>query len=199
MKQQVNLADFLPQKQHVLFSSNLLLKVCGLFLAALLVAYGISYWQITRLSEELKRLQYQETSTSVKVVNLANKILSNTQDEKLKQQVIQLREVVKGQEKIMSVLQSDDLVVKKGFSGILQAFTENILPGAWLDRIDLSNSGKDIYLGGFGTSNQVVISQLNKLNQSTNFKGWRFKLSEMHKVKQKDKDIVSFIFRGTYE
>lgn len=203
MQQKINFVEFLPQQKKVLLSVNLLVKVCLLFLVGLIVAYALSYWQVSRLTTALVHLQARETSTSSKVMLLANKLLKSTDDERLKKQIIHLKSVVEGQEKVISLLRSDELVAKQGFSPLMQSLAETILPGVWLKDINIESGGKMIYLTGFGTTGQMVLSQLNKFNQAENFKGWRFKLSKMHQVQQIIKDktesVTAFIFRGTYE
>lgn len=196
MKQQVNFVSFLPAQTQDALSFATLVILSLIFLIVLIVAYVTSYWQVDQLKKQLSEMRVQQVSTSNKIVGLAKELLNTTDNQQVKQRLHYLSDVAQGQDQVVQALSKRNQTVTSGFYAPLTALAKSIVTGVWLTQIKMVRTTHTIRLKGMAVQSQLVKQEIEALERSTYFSGWRFKLVELHQRKQAKHTISEFILEG---
>lgn len=163
MKQQINLHQPIFRKQRALFSAQIVLRVCIIWVIALGLIYALSVWRQGEQSREKSRLTAERDAASIRLQELLLKQADPQHSAELEAQLKQLKAERTQKEGVIRVLARGDLGVTTGFSGQMQVLAERRVDGVWLTRIGLRSGGQHVTLQGHATGEDRVPEYLERL------------------------------------
>lgn len=196
MRQQINLHQPIFRKQRALFSSGIVLRVCGIWVIALAIVYMLSLWREGVLSTEKTTLLQERDTASNRLQALflrqTDPELSASLEAELQQIMAQRQE----KEGVIRVLARGDLGITTGFSPQIRALAERRLEGVWLTQVLLDEGGKYVSLKGRAIGEEMLPQYIERLAGrigESRFPGGRF--GEVSLKRETDEAGIRFELR----
>lgn len=174
MKQQVNLylPEFRKRKDPLGLANMLAVLGAVAGLCALLSAW--QYWQLRSLEGELSVQREQLAQATARTAQLMESLGQRSADRTLAGSVQRLEEELQSKQVFLSFLDGRDIGNTNGFSGHLADLSRYLVPGLRLTRIDLSQGGRQVQLGGEVTRPENVPLYLQSLSRGHAYTGRSF-------------------------
>lgn len=184
MNQSVNLLNALPKKVVIKLPAKLIFKCWVGFLVLLLLAYGLGYWQKSRVSNKLAQAKKAERVLSKQLIQLAQK-LPNASSLKSKEDVaLHLAKEIESKAQLVAILKRKANINLLGFSAYLEALGKAIPSTVWLTNISFSRGGEAILLKGKATNANGVFNFMSQLDEDSVYQSKTLKLISLETLKQ---------------
>ena len=200
MKQEVNLFLMLPVQPRWRLSAETIAQLWGGVLLLLLLVYVFTYWWTTAANSKLVALHKQKDvaeSAYNKLVQMYPKTAAGGSG--LEKRVQALAQETRAKAAMVDILKKQGSLNTKGFSEYLVGFATQVIPGTWLQNINIEMMGAGtIILMGEGLNTQGVLNFAKQLQRAKAFNGMSFKVSNIRKKDEKSEGVV-FTITGISE
>ena len=181
MKQQVNLylAQYPPPKK-VEVSRKVVAVSLGI---SVLVFAGLGYgiWKLETVKQKLEIEKSARELAQQSVDRLKNAVAQSAEDDKIKVQLIELKEKVKEKQLLLEQLEKQGQLSPAGFANNFIALGKQDVRGLWLSRVEIDEYGQKVALYGETTNPALVPEYLQRLSREGTFKGVSFKVFKLDK------------------
>ena len=185
MKQQINLHQPIFRKQRALFSSEILLRVCAIWIIGLGLIYALSVWRQGSLNSALAQLEQQRDAASIRLQELITEQTDPGQSSQLAAEVKRVSSEQAQMQGIVTVLARGNLGVTTGFADQMRSLAERRTQGVWLTRIDLRRGGQNVVLEGAALHEDLLPEFLERLagrSGEARFTGGRFSQVTLNRI-----------------
>ncbi|MEE9280435.1 MAG: hypothetical protein V3V67_09700 [Myxococcota bacterium] len=190
MTQQVNLLHGEFDLAFPLFAETLM-PALGAVLALLLSLYGYSLWQTKKLEWQIQSLEANKKSQEALLTELERRMGNRSPDARLAAEVAALDLTVGGKNRLLEALASHGLANREGFSEHLLGLARQRVEAVWLTRIQISNGGNTLVLGGSALTPEAVPQFIEQLAPEPAFVGREFEALLM-RVPEEGPPIIDF-------
>lgn len=193
MKQQINLHQPIFRKQRALFSAQIVLRVCLIWIAGLALIYALSAWRTNMLQSTQTSLVQERDSAAIRLQELLTKQTAPGQSAELEAQIKRLKSEQAQNQGVIQVLARGDLGVTTGFATQLKTLAERRTHGVWLTGIHLRQGGQSVRLQGSAVHEDLLPEYLERLagrSGQARFVGGRF--SQVILQRSGDDEPISF-------
>lgn len=197
MKQQINLHQPIFRKQRALFSAQIVLRVCFIWILALALIYALSLWREGALSREKARLEHDRDIANGRLQELFLRQTDPEQSAELEAKLKQFQSERLQKESVVRVLARGDLGVTTGFAAQIDALAARRISGLWLTRVRLDGGGQYVSLQGRALGEDLIPEYLERLAgrvSDPRFPGGRF--GEISLQRESGDEAVSFELRS---
>ena len=156
--------------------------VAGVLLVAALAGFGSL--RLKTLAENEQALRSQLASAQQQVQSLGQKLGARQGDTTLETQLTAARTAVAQRQEVLNAVAQGDLPASQAYSGLLQGFSRQIVPGVWLTGFGFAE--KNIEIRGRLTDPALLPVYIGRLNDEPAFAGRRFAALDMQGVDPKE-------------
>ncbi len=183
LTQQVNLFQFESNIQHELVCAK------NVQIALILLLVGLSLLSLFDYKHERDQHSYlltlqSQQQTLQQTLDLAKQSApSMVIDNKLKQQVGNLKKDVVSKQLVLNALSGQSFGNTVGFSGFFKGLAKQNITGLWLTNLNIRSGGKDIGITGSAYRAEMIPDFLNKLSAEKVFQGTTFQSFQVNRQK----------------
>ncbi len=163
MKQQINLHQPIFRKQRALFSAQIVLRVCLIWVIGLGLIYALSVWRHGVLSSTRSNLEQQRDAASIRLQELLTQQVAPSQSAELEAELKRLKSEQAQKQGVVQVLARGNFGVTTGFARQMHTLADRRTYGVWLTRINLANGGQSVMLEGAALHEDLLPEFLERL------------------------------------
>lgn len=174
MAQQINFykPELRPKPDHLTLSN--MAKAAGVFLL-LMVAWSVSLqMQTSGLSKQREELVRNAQAEQAKTIEMANRFPPPKPDAGLPQRIAQLEAKLAQRQKVIDIINGGGLSATGGFSGLMQAFARQGLPGVWLTGLAANGAGDQMRISGRAVAPDLIPQYISRLSTEPALRGRHF-------------------------
>lgn len=182
MNQQINLylPEFRKEKDWLTFPNMVLFT--SAFLALLVVATAVEYYQSWTLNREIAGKQSDLEAARERTNTLVDSYGVQSENPVLAEEVARLEENLQGKRVLLQFLDGRDLGNTQGFSEYLADLSRYHVPGLQLTSIGLSAGGSNVFLRGEVSRAENVPLYLQNLRNGSSYNGKTFETLKITKL-----------------
>ena len=178
--QQVNLYQPILRRQRHIFSALTMIQSLGVVTVALMTIYGYGVWQVGKLEAEAVQLEGRERAYGAQMARL-DPSESISQRRAIEREIESLNASLIAQQRLIDVLNEQQLGSTDGFSVQLAALGRRYSSGLWLTELRINGSTESIELVGRSTDPAKVPAYLLRLGEEQALTGQRFDSFEIER------------------
>lgn len=183
MSQQINLINPAFRKRQEWFTARMLAQALVVLVLVMAGAYAYQFRQVTLLSKQAQAGAVSLEQERARLVKVAAEYAPRQKNAALEQRVVELEQLLQGQEAVLEVLQGGSLGNTDGYSGYMRAFARQTVNGLWLTSFSIRGAGKNMAIGGRALRSELVPAYIQRLNQETVTQGRAFAALEIQQPK----------------
>ena len=171
--QQVNLYQPLLRKQEKVFSAKTLLQGNLIVLAGLVLLYGYTAVQTSKMQAQLTQVQHQRDAHIKNLAELVKQFPPKAKDESFKRRIEQSQSELQHKRRLLLAVKDLGMDGTGGFSAHLSGLARQDVPQLWLRHIYLQH-GQQVDLIGSAHQAEEVPLYLQRLTKEPAFRGTDF-------------------------
>lgn len=175
MIQQINLYQPILRRQKKVFSASTIAVLLLAFTLLMGLIWAANAWKLRALEQQLVDLQAQEARTVQQVTDISRNLSAQQEDPALRATVNQLEQEEFLKRRLLGTIGSETPGETHGFAATLEALARQRMPGIWLTRILLDESGKSLELRGISQGPKYVPAYLQLLSGESALQGRSFR------------------------
>lgn len=200
MTQQINLYRPIFRKQEKKFSAKAMAQAGGAIFAGVLVIYGLMFWQVNTLRDEVRQTNKQLEAATKRADEAMKKFAPGIAGRSLEDEVANLEKQVAARTRMRELVTRGLFSNTRGYSDFLVAFARQHVSGVWLTGFDITGAGEDMRLQGRTTNPAQVPRYVQRLASEQVLAGKEFQVFTMGRPPKKDGELddapyVEFLFR----
>jgi len=187
MQQNINLYLFLPRTTKSFLTFLGMKYICFSFLLFLMIFYIFSLWGEHRQTQRIDNIHGQ-----------LNKIQNRIAAIQAQYPLINLNQGNSTAQKLQKELDESNKTAEffsrnKEVSSYFIGFAKAVVPGVWLDNIQIALDQKKITLYGYAVNSKSVQQFMNHLTDPKELEGMHFQMSEWNKSEIKKESLLRFV------
>lgn len=190
MRQQVNLYQPIFRKEKKIFSARAMLELCGVILGLLLLYYGVSAWNLSRLENGVALKKHNLVEQRNNLERLKKKFPQKARDRKLESEAAALTRELASKQKILAALSGGGIHGDyRGFSRFLYGLALNHMQGVWLEEIRIDSSNGQLEIRGNAVSPDLVPRYVQGLAGDHEIRGRKFAVFQLARNEDRDSHV----------
>ena len=176
MRQQINLYQPTFRKEARRLSSRAIIKAGAILLAGIVFLFVINVWQISRLRENVDKLDRQFTLVTQRLQTVSATLKERPKNRALEQEVRRMEQLIEARHRVQAMLKEGAFSNTQGFSPYFVAFARQRVNGLWLTGFEITGAGENMTLNGRTSNPELVPRFLQKLAGEQVLSGTQFKV-----------------------
>lgn len=187
MSQQVNLYHPIFRKQEKKFSALTMLQATLLVLAAIVLMYVFSVWQVRSLQSQAAQIEQQYRAVSDEFSDINQQLSARQLSPFYAAEITRLEGRIQAAQTIRELARHDYFFGGNGYSDFFIAFARQAVSGLWLTGFTVTGAGEQLALEGRTETPTLVPVFLQKLSAEKLLIGTEFDAFQITRPENADR------------
>ncbi len=165
MRQQINLYQAVLVDRPEPLQGRQAARIVGGFLLLLLVLGGYSFWQLTRVSQQLDEVRQQVAGTQGRVEQVERQYPVRQPNALLAQEVVRAEQQLEATKLLLGYFSTRQHGENERYLEILEGLARNPVSGVWLREILLNGNAEHVRFAGSALKAELVPQYLQHLGE----------------------------------
>jgi len=193
MSQQINLFNPIFLKQKKYFSVVTMLQALLLIVLGSMLFFAYARYQVQELARQTDEMNKRYEAEQKRLVNYSNEFSPQRARQALNDELSALEAQAGLQENILQTLKSGAIGNTRGYSGYLDAFARQSMPGLWLTGFNIEGDGAQISLLGAVTRPRLLPDYIQRMSREPVMQGKTFESLRMQQPLAEGKPVQSYV------